>query len=53
MGRRDFRRRESKKPKKEAKKTKTISEFMPLTAVEVVKKKRKPSIEEQGSSQED
>jgi len=46
MGRRDYRRREPKKTSKEAKKTKIASEFMPPTAVEVVKKKRKPSAEE-------
>jgi len=46
MGKRDYRWRETKKPKKGAKKTKTISELMPSTEVEVVKKKRKSSIEE-------
>ena len=46
MGRRDYRWRESRKPKKGAKKTKTISELMPPTEVEVVKRKRKPSTEE-------
>jgi hypothetical protein len=46
MGRRDFRWRETKKPKKGAKKTKIASEFMPPTEVEVVKKKRKPATEE-------
>jgi len=47
MGKRDFRWRESKKPKKGAKKTRISSEFMPSTEVEVVKKKkREPSTEE-------
>jgi hypothetical protein len=40
MGRRDYRHREAKKPKKGAKKTKQISEFMPQTEVEVVKKRK-------------
>jgi hypothetical protein len=48
MGRRDYRHREPKKPKKEAKKTKAISEFMPTTEVEVVRKKRKPPEEYEG-----
>ena len=42
MGRRDYRRRESKKPKKGAQKSKPISEFVPQLEVEVIKKKRKP-----------
>ena len=47
MGKRDFRWREPKKPKKGAKKTKIASEFMSPTEVEVVKKrKREPSPEE-------
>jgi len=46
MGKRDFRWREPKKPKKGAKKTKIESELMPPTEVEVVRKKRKPSAEE-------
>jgi hypothetical protein len=47
MGRRDYRRREPKKPKREAKKTKTISEIMPQVEVEVVKKGKKgPAAEE-------
>ena len=46
MGKRDYRWRESKKTKKSAKKTKAISELMPPTEVEVVKRKRKPSTEE-------
>ena len=46
MGKRDYRWRESKKPKKGAKKTKVASELMPPTEVEVVKKKRKPATEE-------
>ena len=46
MGKRDYRRREAKKPKKGAKKTKIASEFVPPTEVEVIKKKRKVSTEE-------
>jgi len=46
MGKRDYRRRESKKTKKSDKKAKTISELMPPTEVEVVKRKRKPSTED-------
>jgi hypothetical protein len=46
MGRRDFRWREPKKPKKGAKKTKAISELLPQVEVEVVRKKKKTSAEE-------
>ena len=47
MGRRDYRHREAKKPKKGAKRTKQISEFMPQVETEVVKKrKRETSTEE-------
>jgi hypothetical protein len=45
MGRRDYRRREPKKPKKGAQKIKPISEFVPQAEVEVIKKKRKPAEE--------
>ncbi len=45
MGRRDFIRREPKKPKKGAQKSKPVSEFVPPVEVEVVKKKRKPAEE--------
>ena len=45
MGRRDYRRRESKKPKKGAQKIKPISEFVPQVETEVIKKKRKPAEE--------
>ncbi|MEA3442090.1 MAG: hypothetical protein U9R04_01155 [Chloroflexota bacterium] len=45
MGRRDYRKREPKKSKKGAKKTKAISEILPQVEVEVVKKKRKTSAE--------
>jgi len=45
MGRRDYRRREPKKPKKGAQKSKPISEFVPPIEVEVIKKKRKPAEE--------
>ncbi len=46
MGKRDYRWRETKKPKKGAKKAQMSSEFMPPTEVEVIKKKRKVSTEE-------
>jgi hypothetical protein len=46
MGKRDYRRREAKKPKKGAKKAQISSEFIPPTEVEVIKKKRKASPEE-------
>jgi hypothetical protein len=47
MGRRDYRHREAKKPKRGAKKTKQISEFTPQVEVEVVKRrKRETSAEE-------
>jgi len=42
MGRRDFVRREPKKPKKGAQKNKPISILVPQPEVEVVRKKRKP-----------
>jgi len=42
MGRRDYRRREAKKPKKGAQKSKPISELVPQLETEVIKKKRKP-----------
>jgi hypothetical protein len=41
MGSRDYRRRESKKPKKDTKKTSTIDVLPPLTNVEVVRKEKK------------
>jgi hypothetical protein len=47
MGRRDYRRREPKKPKKGAQKVKPISEFVPQVETEVIKKKRKPLEEEE------
>lgn len=48
MGKRDFRWREPKKPKKGDRKTKIVSELVPPPEVEVVRKKRKeePSEEE-------
>jgi len=46
MGKRDYRRREAKKPKKGTKKAKVSSEFIPPTEVEVIKKKRKAGPEE-------
>jgi hypothetical protein len=45
MGRRDYRRREAKKPKKGAQRSKPISALVPPVEVEVVKKKRKPAEE--------
>jgi hypothetical protein len=45
MGRRDYRRREPKKPKKGTQKGKPISEFVPQRETEVIKKKRKPAEE--------
>lgn len=45
MGRRDYRRREPKKPKKGEQKTKPISVLVPQAEVEVIKKKRKPAEE--------
>ncbi len=47
MGKRDFRWREAKKPKKGAKKAKIASEFVPSAEVEVIRKQKKPSIEEE------
>ena len=47
MGKRDFRRREAKKPKKGGKKAKIASEFVPQAEVEVIKRKRKPGTEEE------
>ena len=46
MGRRDFRRRESKKPKKTAKKAQVILEMLPQVEVEVIKKVKKEREEE-------
>jgi hypothetical protein len=45
MGRRDYRRREPKKAKKGAQKSKPISTLVPPVEVEVIKKKRKPTEE--------
>jgi hypothetical protein len=47
MGRRDYRRREPKKAKKGAQKTKSISPLTPQVEVEVIKKKRKPVEEDE------
>jgi len=46
MGRRDYRRRESKKPKKGVQKNKPISEFVTQVETEVIKKKRKSAEED-------
>jgi hypothetical protein len=45
MGRRDYRRRESKKPKRGTQKSKPISELVPQLETEVIRKKRKPAEE--------
>jgi hypothetical protein len=47
MGKRDYRRREAKKPKKGAQKSKPISALVPQADVEVIKKKRKPAEEDE------
>jgi hypothetical protein len=47
MGKRDYRRRESKKPKKGATEAKPLSEVLPPAEVEVIgKKRKKPTAEE-------
>ena len=46
MGRKDFRQRETKKPKKDAKKPAPIS-FEQQAEVEVIKKGKKPAAEEE------
>ena len=46
MGSRDYRRREAKKPKKNAKKPSPISTLQHQEAVEVIKKTRNPEEEE-------
>jgi len=46
MGRRDFRWREPKKPKKTAKKPQAIPEILPQVEVEVIKKGKKERGEE-------
>lgn len=45
MGRRDYIRREPKKPKKGAQRAKPISDLAPQVEPEVVRKKRKPAEE--------
>ncbi len=45
MGRRDYRHREPKKPKKGGQKSKPVSELVQRTETEVVKRKRKPAEE--------
>lgn len=50
MGRRDYRKREPKKPKKGAQKIKPISTLLPQVEVEVIKKKRKPAEEEESEA---
>jgi len=46
MGKRDYRHREPKKPKKGAQKAKPISELVPQTETEVIKKKKRKPVEE-------
>jgi hypothetical protein len=46
MGRRDFRWRERKKPKKTVKKPQAIPEMLPQVEVEVIKKRKKEPEEE-------
>jgi len=46
MGKRDFEKRETKKPKKGLKQPPTLTEFAPPPIVEVVRKKRKEESEE-------
>ncbi len=41
MGSRDYRKREQKKPKKDAKKTSITDVLLPQTTVEVVRKEKK------------
>lgn len=48
MGRRDFVRREPKKPKKGAQKSKPIAELVPQPQTEVIRRKRKTEEEESG-----
>ena len=47
MGKRDYRHREAKKPKKEAKKTLPPTILSPVPMVEVIKKKQKKREEEE------
>jgi len=51
MGKRDYRRRETKKPKKSEQKTKTLSELTPQPHTEVIHKKRKPAEETEEHSE--
>ena len=46
MGRRDFRHREPKKPKKDAKKVSVTTILPPPMTVEVVKREKKRKVEE-------
>ena len=46
MGRRDFRWREAKKPKKKARKTQVVAELLPPVEVEVIKRGKKEPEEE-------
>lgn len=45
MGRRDYRRREPRKPKKGVQKSKPISTLAPQAEVEVIKRKKEPAEE--------
>ena len=47
MGKRDYRHRERKKPKKDDKKIVTTTILPPPITVEIIKKGRKPKVEEE------
>jgi len=49
MGKRDFRRRETKKPKKDTRKILPVTVLQPTETVEVVKKGKKEEAEEEES----
>ena len=49
MGKRDFRRRETKKPKKDTRKILPVTVLQPTENVEVVKKGKKEEAEEEES----
>ncbi|MBU2607859.1 MAG: hypothetical protein KKF26_00920 [Chloroflexi bacterium] len=49
MGKRDFRRRETKKPKKDTRKILPVTVLQPTETVEVVKKGKKEGAEEEES----
>jgi len=53
MGGRDYRRREPKKPKKDATKAATPTVIQPSPAVEVIRKKRKPKELKEAEAEEE